>query len=103
MKRNEKQRFPIACQSGRQRLVGTLLSSFLHSQPPSNGSSARASVDVAKIEKKPIMSPYTTPLWAVQVTALPSFCPVLILSVSSASSTPSFIGSTLWVWFATLF
>ena len=44
-----------------------------------------------------IISPYITPLRAVRVTALPSFCRVLILSVSSASSTPSFIGSTLWV------
>ena len=42
------------------------------------------------------MSPYTTPLWAVQDTALPSFCRVLILSVSSASSTLSCIRSALW-------
>ena len=44
-----------------------------------------------------IISPCITPLRAVQVSALPSFYQVLILSVSSASSTPSFIGSTLWV------
>ena len=44
-----------------------------------------------------IISPYITPLRAVQVSALPLFYKVLILSVSSASSTPSFIGSTLWV------
>ena len=46
-----------------------------------------------------IISYYTPPLRAVQVTALPSFCGVLILSVSLASPTPCLIGSTLWVFY----
>ena len=61
-----------------------------------------AAWSVAQIEKKPAaasLSPYTTPWWAVQVAALSSFCGVSILLASPASSTPSFIGSTPWVFY----
>ena len=89
----EERRFPNACQSGSEEQVRFELLLAL-ATPFQWQQRERQRGPLRRLRRS---LSYTTPLWPVQVTALSSFCRVLILSVSCASLTPSLIGSTLWV------